>query len=1052
MRRLSPLPFLVFSACFCTLAQAQTTDTAISGTVTDKSGAAVAHATVTITNPATGTVKTAIAGSSGEYNVNYLIPGTYNISVTSAGFTTYQSTGIVLEINQQAKINPVLTPGGSSDVVEVKTTQPLLNADNATLGAVIGPEQAANLPLNGRKFNDLAVLTPGVTVSDPDNHSSSTAGSTVSSNGNQTTWGQVFLDGITMVNNRSPYVNAYPSVDAIQEFSVLTSNYGAQYGGGAGAIVNVQLKSGTNQIHGTVFEYIRNYAVDARNFFRPAPLPKTVLKQNQFGGVISGPIVKDRTFLMASYEGIRSIQQSVTTTSVLTAAEKTGDFSAYSGTLRNPYTGANYVNKQVPVNAVAQAIVNTYMPLPNIAGTSNGTLNNYSGVQTGDQSSNQYLARIDHRFSDKNQFALHYLYQGRNFPLVSTNPNFSYTGTYLIHNAGLQFVHVFSPSVINEFRGGTDLEHVKQLPVGYYNGTFTAAQVGINQFTLNGVPLPPPQEGFPTLSISSFLSMGSGTAASNLDDSRTYQITDNLNVIRGKHSLLVGADIRHVQDNATTNNTPFGSMSFTGSYTGFAAADYMLGVPATVITPEGVPLTAAREWRYGFYIQDDWKPTDKLTMNIGLRYDLWEPPHNNINTSRTLDFSTPTPTLIPLPNPLWKITHKDFSPRVGFAYSLPDKTVLRAAYGITFYGGKFDNINILQLNPPIDSSFTISNTVVPQATIDHPVPSTITPASANVATLPADDKRPDLYLQTYTLTLSKQVANNVLDVSYVGVKGTHQDTSIPYFNSGPPTNGSISAQANRPYPTFGRIRYVDFHGASQYNALQAKFQHKYSRGLTFTTAYTYSHLLDNQGGDTNGSRSETQIPTSKEWASGLTDQRHYLSIGLVYETKYDLSNRFARSIANGWLLTSLYSYTTGTPLFISQSADAEHNDNLFQRPDFTPGNNANTLELPANQRSLSHWFNTAAFVTATGHYGNVPRNPNTLRTPSHNPVTLGLSRSFPMPFNEHQSLMIRFEAFNALNTPQFGSPGASQGSSSFGVISSTSIDNRSLQLAAKYNF
>ena len=316
--------------------------------------------------------------------------------------------------------------------------------------------------------------------------------------------------------------------------------------------------------------------------------------------------MKDRTFLMASYEGIRSIQQTVTTTSVLTAAERTGDFSAYSGTLRNPYTSTTYANKQIPVNAVAQGIVNTYMPLPNVAGTSNGTLNNYSGVQTGNQSNNQYIARIDHRFNDRNQFALHYLYQGRSFPLVSTNPNFSYTGNYLINNAGLQYIHVFSPSIVNEFRGGTDLEHVKQLPVGYYNGLFTAAQIGINQFTLNGAALPPPQEGFPTLSISSFLSMGSGTAASNLDNSRTYQATDNLTGRVAGNSLLMGADIRYILDNATTNNTPFGSMSFTGSYTGFAAADYMLGVPATVITPEGVPLTAARQWRYGVYVQDDW--------------------------------------------------------------------------------------------------------------------------------------------------------------------------------------------------------------------------------------------------------------------------------------------------------------------------------------------------------------------------------------------------------------------------------------------------------------
>ena len=1072
MRRLISSLLPLFILILCLPSQAQTVDTAINGTVNDSTGAVIPGATITVANPANGQSKSTKAGAAGEYNLNYLLPGTYDVTVTASGFSTYSQKNVHIDIGQQAKITVTLQVGGASQVVEVQAAQPLLNTENGTLGAVIGPQQAADIPLNGRKFTDLSVLTPGVTVANPDLHSSSTGGSTITSNGNQVTWGQVFVDGITMVNNRSPYVNSYPSVDAMQEFSVLTSNYGAQYGGGAGAIVNIQLKSGTNRFHGVVFEYIRNDYVDARNFFRPAPLPKTILKQNQFGGVVSGPIIKDKTFFMFSYEGLQSIQQTVSTTSVLTPAERNGDFSAYSGKLRNPYalgpgnTTLFYANNQIPNTAssmVARNIANTYMPLPNLPGTSNGTLNNYSAAQTGDLGINSYLTRIDHRFNATNQFSIHYIYSNRNFPITGAAPAFSYTGIYKINNAGFQYVHTFSQNLINEFRGGINFEHVKQLPLGFYNSSFTAAQVGINQFTLNGAPLPPSQAGFPTLSISGFLGFGSGTAASNLDYSRTYQVTDNTTWTKGRHTILMGGDVRYVLDNATTNNTPYGSQSFTTAMTGFAAADYILGLPASVITPEGVPLTVARQWRYGFYIQDNWKPTSKLTLNLGLRYDLWLPPHNNLNTSRTLNFSTPTPTLIPLPTPLWHITHKDFSPRVGLAYNMPWQTVLRAAYGITFYGGKFDNINILQLNPPVDSSFSITNftgpttanpaIAAPLATIDFPVPASIQPAAANVATLPFDDKRPDLYLQTYTLTLSKQFWNNVVDISYVGVKGTHQDTSIPYFNSGPPNNGSISAQANRPYPTYGRIRYVDFHGASQYNALQSKYEHRLSHGLNVTASYTYSHLLDNQGGDTNGNRNQTQIPTAKEWASGATDVRHYFTIGVVYQTNFPIANMIERRLANGWMLTSLFTYSTGTPLFVTQSNDTENNDNLYQRPDFTPGNNVYTLEIPASQRTLAHWFNTAAFTQAIGHYGSVPRNPTTLRVPSHNPVTLGLSRIFSMPW-EGQSLMIRFEMFNALNEPQFSAPGATYapGSSSFGVITSTSSDNRDLQLAAKYSF
>ena len=231
-----------------------------------------------------------------------------------------------------------------------------------------------------------------------------------------------------------------------------------------------------------------------------------------------------------------------------------------------------------------------------------------------------------------------------------------------------------------------------------------------------------------------------------------------------------------------------------------------------------MPLTLARQWRDAFYLQDNWKVTSNLTVNLGLRYDLWVPPHDNLDTSRTLDFSTSPPTVVNLRDPIWIISHKDFSPRVGFAYSLPHQFVVRSGYGVTFYGGQFDNINILQLNPPADPSFTLTNGTCgyctpsnpPTATIDNPVSPSITPANANVVSLPANDEHPDLYLQTWNLTLSKQFWSNVIDISYVGVKGTHQDTSSENYNTGPPQPASGNVNADRPYPTFGTIRLIDY--------------------------------------------------------------------------------------------------------------------------------------------------------------------------------------------------------------------------------------------------
>jgi Carboxypeptidase regulatory-like domain/TonB-dependent Receptor Plug Domain len=1051
MRRLHFIFLLCLSLIVtltCAPAPAQTVDTAIIGTITDSSGAAIPGATVVVSSSATGIKKQAVTGSGGEYTINYLTPGNFDVTVSANGFRSAEQTNIVLQINQQARVNLVMGVAGQEQTIQVQGTQPLLQTEDASLGVVVGADSAANLPLNGRKFNDLAILTPGVTVYNPDNHSSSTDGSAISAYGSQVTWAQVNVDGVTMVNNRHAYINVYPSVDAIQEFKVLTGNAEAEYGGGAGTVTNIQLKTGTNTLHGDVFEFFRNTAMDARNFFLVAPVPKQVLKQNQFGGTVGGPIIKDRTFFFFSYEGLRSVEQSASLANVLSPAEENGDFSALlpSTQLFSPYTGLPYPNNQIPVDPVAQNIAQKYIPLPNT--NQNGL--NYAGVTSGNESVNQYLVRLDHKINDNNQLAFHFLYAFRNFPSSDLNPNFTYKGTYPIYNVGLQYVHTFNAAMVNELRLGTDLEHVKQLST--LAGTnFTAASIGINGFVQpNGQPWPPPDAGFPVFSSSDLIDIGDGTAASNLDASGTYQFVDNFTWTKGKHTLIFGADIRHNQDNATTDNTPYGQLNFNGSETGYDGADLILGVPSSVITPEGVPLTAARQWRDAWYFQDNWKATPKLTLNLGLRYDLWVPPHDNLDTSRTLNFGTSPPTVVDLPNPIWKVTHKDFAPRLGVAYLLPHQFVVRAGYGITFFGGQFDNINILQLNPPTDPSFTLTNGYTPAnpptATLQNPVSPSLAAANANVASLPMNDQHPDLYLQTYNLTVSKQFWSNVIDISYVGVKGNHQDTSDENFNTGPPQPASGNVNANRPYPTFGTIRLIDFTGgASSYNGLNIHFEHRFTHQLEFTGSYSWSHLLDNQGTDINNGSSETQIPASKEWASGLTDQRNYLTIAFVWELpKFAGGNAAMRAVVNGWGINSIYQYISGSPLWVTQSVDGENNGNQNQRPDLVPGQ-----PLHLAHRTNAEFFNTARFTEAIAHYGSAPRNAVT--GVKNDPLTLAVKRVFPLPF-EGQHLDFRFEAFNALNHPQFAAPGVVQGSSTFGVITGTHTDNRDLQLALKYVF
>src|SRR3954452_4252301 len=345
--------------------------------------------------------------------------------------------------------------------------------------------------------------------------------------------------------------------------------------------------------------------------------------------------------------------------------------------------------------------------------------------------------------------------------------------------------------------------------------------------------------------------MGDSLASSNLDNSRTYQFVDNLTYIRGPHTIKIGADVRRLDDDATTNNTPFGSMSFTTDVSGNAAAAYLLGFPRTVLTPEGVPITASRQWRSAFYVQDDWKVNPKLTLNLGARWDLFGVPKDVNGVSRTLLFPPGgAPTLYPSPgtvvDSLWDKSWNNVSPRIGLAYSATPNTVIRSGYGIFYFGGQFDNINILQLNPPSGGSLTITNpSINPIATIDNPVPAALYPANPffNAVTLPPDRNHPDTYVQNWNVVIAKQFGANVLDVGYVGNKGTHVDTSFQNWNQPDPGPGDI--QARRPYPAFARIRLQYYGVNTNYNSLQVRFERRLSKGLSLTTAYTWSHEIDN---------------------------------------------------------------------------------------------------------------------------------------------------------------------------------------------------------------
>ncbi|MGH9470197.1 MAG: carboxypeptidase regulatory-like domain-containing protein, partial [Terriglobia bacterium] len=1034
---------------------AQSLDTGFLGRVVDSSGAVVPGASVKIMALSTGTVHSVETSATGDYQVHYLTPGAYTIEIQKQGFQTDRRANIALSLDQMARVDFTLQLGAVQQTVSVTGAAPLLQTENATTGVVVTTRSIVDLPLNGRQFDSLGVLTPGVQVQNPSLISSRLNGSSIEVNGERYIWQQINVDGITMVNNRHNYVNLFPSVDAIQEFKVQTGNYSAEYGGNAGASTNIQLKSGTNQFHGDAFEFLRNNALDARDYFRPAPLPKNILKQNQFGATLGGPIRHDKTFFFLSYEGLREIGQQAGTAVVPTAAQKAGDFSSDKKPVVDPLTGQPFPNNIIPtglLDPVSLNLLNKYMPSPNIAGTTN-----YAGASSGYLGVDQGIGRVDEYFNPRNQVFVHYIYADRRFPSTDLNPNFSLTGNYPIHNLAVQYVHIFSPTLINELRGGLDFENYTQLS-DFTNTNFTIESLGITGMNVggpNGRPLRKDEEGFPEINVSGYLNLSDNLASSNLDNSKTFQWVDNLTLSKGAHTLKFGADVRKLMDDATSNNWPFGRIEFTSDISGDPEAAFMLGYPRTILTPEGVPITKAREWRYALYAQDDWRTTPKLTLNLGIRWDIFPPSVdvNGITDTLLWDVNPVSPVFWPSPlrvvHNLYYVSNRDFSPRLGFAYRLPFSTVVRGGYGIFYFGGQFDNLNILQLNPPTAGSLTIINPAIgPVATLQNPIPASLYPTTPifNATTLPAGQFHPDTYVQNWNLTVSKQFgSNNLVEVGYVGDKGTHADTSMNNWNVPSPGPGNI--QARRPWPQYANIRMEAFGVDTIYHSLQARYERRFSQGLSFTASYTWEHEIDDYSNSMNNGGCGCPNPRDLQAnrGNGLLDQPQNLTLGYVYQLPGKNLRGFTGGLLGGWQTGGIITLATGFPFDVEQAFDSENNGNNWERPNLVAGQGL-TLANPGP----SLWFNPNAFTSAGYTYGNSPRDP--LFGPGTHTFNLSLMKNFRMPFREQQLLQFRAEFFNAFNTPQFANPSGSFGTGTFGHITSTKLDNREIQFALKYIF
>jgi hypothetical protein len=1088
----------------CPLALRAQTDTGtITGEVRDGSSALIARVRITIVNTRTNTgAFTTLTDTSGRYTAPALKPSDYVITAEAAGFKKEVRSGVVLEVNQVAVINFTLELGQVNQVIEVNGAAPQMQTESAELGDVVEHRRVVELPLNGRFFVDLVPLTVGVsppsTVANPNNDTflGARAGQPgVEVNGQRPGSNNYTVDGIDNRESTVSSIILYPPVDAIQEFKVQTGNQEAEFGTNPGATVNVVIRTGTNELHGNAYEFLRNADLDAKNFFDKANGPIPSFKMNQFGFTAGGPIVRNKTFIFGYCEGEIIHQQQTYADSVPTLQMRTGNMSQLGVPIYDPQTldASTNLKQMFPGNTipssrldqVAQRMIALNYPPPNAPGLANNFI--YNPERNSD--SKGFGIRVDHQFREKDSIFGRFILQNfllddpsiLSLPILpspyTTNkvPIESAHETLNARGAAIGYTHVFTPAIINELRLGYTREHV------YFpnplQGDNAADAIGI-PFVNN--PAIAYSSGLPTFAITGFTSLGESGIQPFIVTDNNFEEVDNIIWLHGHHSFKFGGDVIRRQYNFFQSSSQRGSFSFNGQFTsqlgvgntGSPMADFLLGFPSSstlkVLTSE----VGQRQIEVSGYVQDTFKATEKLTITYGLRYELFTPRVEVANREANFDPNYPGGAVVvagasaPCGQALRCIDFKDFAPRFGFAYQVSPKFVVRASYGI-FYDNYsvdgFGGTSGLMYQPPFTWSSTITAPIAtPVNRLENGIPPVIVIPVTNGMVLPVagapytaayeDPYGKNPYIQQRSFTIERELTKDlVLDVSYVGNKGT-RNMYTTNINQAIPGPGSI--QARRPYPDWPDVSSMLDNSQSSYNALQIKLERRLANGFMFLAGYTYSKGMD----DGQGEATVVQNAYYRDGDRGRSgwDMTHRFVFSSTYELPFGPGKALGRNLhgvaaklAGGWNINGLLSLSTGFPFTVGLATPVA-NTGTSSRP--------NCIGNPVlSNPSPSLWFNTAAFATpALYSFGNCGRD--ILTGPGTHEVDLNLEKNTYFSGDRTRYLQFRVETFNLFNTPQFNNPNTSLGSPTAGTISAAgqpadfARTSRQIQLALKFYF
>jgi len=1026
----------------------------VRGTIFDPNGAAIPGASVSVTRLETGEVRTATTTSEGEYAITSLPAGEYEVKVQSTGFGSYSKT-IELLVNQERRFNVDLRPSGPAIDYEVLGEPVPLKKDSASLGTVIENRQITGLPLDGRNFYELSLLVPGAVPPAQGSAGSVRGDFAFSVNGAREDANNFLLDGVYNVDPKLNTFGVRPSVDAIREFEMLTSTYDASFGRNPGAQVNVILNSGSNAFHGSAFEFHRNAALDARNFFAPASEPKPKYIRNQFGGALGGPIKHDRTFFFADYEGTRSREGITRITNVPTAEERVGNFShSVFGVPTNPFTGMPFDNGVIPdffQNPVGRAIAALY-PLPN----RNVPFQNFVSSPVLRDDNDSFDARVDHRLTDRADLTFRYSFGDRDLfePFTGASfsvvPGFGDTVKRRSQNGMGALTLVLTPRLVNESR------------VAFNRVASSVTQEASVLNSEVGLPTTSTRErdlGLSFITITGFSPLGD--EGNNPQDSVTnvYQFLNNSSYVHGNHLFKFGADLRFSQQNAFRDVESRGRLQFSPFFqlTGNALGDMLLGFPlltsvAHVDNPQKI-----RTESYNFFINDSYRVTPRLTINGGLRYEYNSPPVDA--DDRATIYDVVTRSLVPVgtngvPRSGFDADKNNFAPRVGFAWSFDEKTVLRGGYGVYYDQSPLAPAEALYFNSPFfDNNIFFSLPGLP-LTLNDPFPSFFPFPLPDSALAIQRDLRTG-YMQHWNFNIERQIfSGSVLEVAYVGSKGTKlltaRDINQPQPGIVPPGLPVVP----RPDPRFDDIDLLESRANSNYNALQVRYQQRLTRGFSALASYTWAKSIDDasnfftSAGDPNFPQNSYNVAAER----GLSnfDVRHRLSLSYSYALPFKKpGDGLAASLVNGWETFGIVTLQSGRPFTVALLSEIDNSGTGRSILGFGANDRPDVIGNGERQNpTTDQWFNTAAFAfPAPGTFGNAGRN--ILEGPGFQNVNMSILKN--TRFNERINLQFRAEAFNLFNHPNFNLPDNFLGSPTFGRITSAR-DPRHIQFGLKLLF